>query len=101
MEEESYESAKKLIDLSGEEIFVESRLKEKMEQILKLPGNNECAECGQEGQCTYRYFHDIFLAFLHRFSHNAPPFVFFSNATFPFSLLSHSFAVIFVIYNIF
>lgn len=47
--EESYENAKKLIDVSGEEIFSEAKLKEKMGEIMKLPGNNECVECGQDG----------------------------------------------------
>jgi hypothetical protein len=46
---EEYDQAKKLIDLSGDDSFTEARLKEKMGEILKLPGNNECVECSQEG----------------------------------------------------
>jgi hypothetical protein len=50
MTDGSYETAKSLIDLSAEEVFADGKLKEKMSQILKLPGNAECVECGQEGK---------------------------------------------------
>lgn len=32
-----------------DDIYKEDKLREKMELLLKIPGNNQCVECGDKG----------------------------------------------------